>query len=84
MGIKDLFKSREDLINEGVATSFVAMGTDNQGTHDKYFLRTYYESLPSKSSIRHDIQMVHSEVSQGLFCDQCGCINSPCIHMGES
>lgn len=78
MSLKDLFKSREDLINEGVATSFTAIGSDNNTPSDKMHLRTYYESLPSKSAIRRDIQMVESEVSEG-WCEICGCITQ-CPH----
>lgn len=73
-----LFKSRDSLIEEGVATSYTALGTDNQGPHDKYLLRTYYNSLPSKSAIIKDIKTVESEVASG-WCTQCGCISS-CPH----
>lgn len=78
MLLGDWFKSREDLIDEGVATSFIALGTDNQGPYDKQLLRTYYESLPSKSAIKHDIQMVESEVTEG-WCPQCGYVTE-CSH----
>lgn len=78
MSLKDLFKSRENLINEGVATSYTALGTANQEENDKYFLRTYYESLPSKSAIIQDIRMVEDEVADG-WCEICGCI-ATCEH----
>lgn len=81
MSFRDFFKSREDLVNEGVATSYTAMGSDNNTPSDKMYLRAYYNSLPSKSAIRHDIQMIESEIESG-WCEICGCVTE-CPHQNR-